>query len=402
MAWADMTPTAKTKGSSSSTTTSYATSSVTPNANKLQLIAVASRIAGGTPPAAPTGLSGAGLTWVKIDERTVVGASNSYRLSVWRALGGSPTPGAVTISFASNQTGCWWVWMEVDGTATSGTNGSGAISSDTVGGAGTGVSVTLNGPALADANQRYVGFFWHEAASNTKPSGQFADEVNDQTGSTGGLQSQFGLARKMIAEWSGSHPNMAIVILLNPASNYGSGPTDAPEFVLYFSPSQPTADVKTWVNISDDVRGIAGTAIGRAPRSYESFSAGTQSWILDDPDSRYRPRNTLSPHYPNFKKKRRMRAFLVWKGVAYPIGNGRIDRITPTREGDYSEIQIDCSDTFEQFAGRDIVTGQSSYNGSHLDLNSKYRSHWAAATQGYTEQDHYANPATIGPSLGQI
>src|SRR5438045_278206 len=108
--------------------TSAATTSITPVANRLYLMNVISRTAITTDPNQPTA-TGAGLTWVV--EKSVVydntGASRK-RLTVFRALGPSPSAGALTIDFgAQTQTNIAWIIDEFTGADTSGTNGSGAV-----------------------------------------------------------------------------------------------------------------------------------------------------------------------------------------------------------------------------------------------------------------------------------
>ena len=110
---------------SSATTTdaaSFNTASIDPADNSLVLAFVASRRAS---PAAPT-LTGNGLTWVQV--ASVTDASTAIRLTVFRAMGASPSSGAVAIDFsATSQTSCAWVIVQLTSADTSGTNGSGAL-----------------------------------------------------------------------------------------------------------------------------------------------------------------------------------------------------------------------------------------------------------------------------------
>lgn len=115
-----------TSGSDNVDNSSFATASITPTANRLILAAIYNSKS--TAPAAPT-LSGNGLTWVSI--ATIIfneGQAVERRISLFRAMGASPSAGAMTIDFAGvNQTSCGWSIFELDGIDTSGTNGSGAI-----------------------------------------------------------------------------------------------------------------------------------------------------------------------------------------------------------------------------------------------------------------------------------
>lgn len=127
---------------STSNVSSYASNSYTPTSNALLLCGVANS-RGSATAATPT-LTGNGLTWVQVN--TVTCDSGLKRLTIFRALGASPTTGAVTADFAGdNQTGCHIVVVQFTGVDTSGTNGSGAVvQSNTGSGAGTSVSVTLS------------------------------------------------------------------------------------------------------------------------------------------------------------------------------------------------------------------------------------------------------------------
>jgi hypothetical protein len=141
--------------------TSYLTTSQTPTANKLQLIGVASSRA--SAPASPT-LSGCSLTWVLVGSilyKPV--ATPNHRISVFRALGASPTTGQVTMDFAGvTQVGAAWEWVEVDGMDTSGTNGSGAIVQAVTdrGDSDPAPEITLS--AFGDVANGTIGFFASE------------------------------------------------------------------------------------------------------------------------------------------------------------------------------------------------------------------------------------------------
>ena len=102
---------------------SYSTASISPGSNKLILAWVYSIAA--SLPNTPTA-SGNGLTWVQIDTQS--DADNVRRLTLFRAMGASPSSGALTLSFGGQtQTGAAWSVVEYDGMATTGANGSDAI-----------------------------------------------------------------------------------------------------------------------------------------------------------------------------------------------------------------------------------------------------------------------------------
>lgn len=104
------------------------TSSVSPSANKLLLLTVLSRTAITADPNQPT-VTGNGLTWVAVDSLLWDTSSSSRKkTTVFRAMGSSPSTGAISIDFGGqNQTHVSWGLEEFTGIDTSGTNGSGAI-----------------------------------------------------------------------------------------------------------------------------------------------------------------------------------------------------------------------------------------------------------------------------------
>lgn len=147
--------------SSETDATSYSTASVTPSANKLQLLAVATRHGSATPNT-PTA-SGNSLTWVAIDNSHFDTSGSQRKITLFRAMGSSPTSGAITIDFAGQtQTGAVWALIEVTGMDTSGTNGSGAIvqsktNQDTTGTA-TGLTITFDS-AISSTDNAVFGTF---------------------------------------------------------------------------------------------------------------------------------------------------------------------------------------------------------------------------------------------------
>lgn len=105
--------------------TSYATGSITPTANRLVLAWVLNDILGGTPNT-PT-LSGCSLTWV-LEHGFVFALDGTIRVGLYRALGASPSAGAVTVDCAGqSQDLCIVLISEFSGVNTGGTNGSGAV-----------------------------------------------------------------------------------------------------------------------------------------------------------------------------------------------------------------------------------------------------------------------------------
>jgi hypothetical protein len=123
-----------------------------PASNSLLLLDVVGSNGGGTAPAAPSSVTGLGLTWVQVATRDGItdGISETWRVTRFRALGASPTTGALTINHgtAPNQYLSWKV-REYTGVVTTGTNGSGAVV-QTVQNGGTGTTVSATLAAFAD------------------------------------------------------------------------------------------------------------------------------------------------------------------------------------------------------------------------------------------------------------
>lgn len=101
---ANVSPTVLTTGMGSSGTTVYNTASVSPPANKIILIAIYNRRGGATGDV-PT-VTGNGLTWVNVVSATSDGANS--RFHIFRAMGASPSAGAITITFPNSQQMAHW------------------------------------------------------------------------------------------------------------------------------------------------------------------------------------------------------------------------------------------------------------------------------------------------------
>lgn len=130
--------------------TTYTTASISPSSNNLVLALVYGALAGGS--AAPT-LSGNGLTWVQVDTQTFT----NRRVTLFRAMGTSPSSGAVTIDFgAATQARCHWSIAEFGNVDTTGTNGSGAIV-QSVTDSGTATSLTVTLAAFSGGNNATYG-----------------------------------------------------------------------------------------------------------------------------------------------------------------------------------------------------------------------------------------------------
>lgn len=206
-------PASLTSGNDTTDATSYATASVTPSPKKLVLIAVYNRISAGTANT-PT-ITGNGLTWVSVGGLNGSGANTIRRLSLFRAMGNSPSAGAITIDFAGQtQLHCVWSVIEWDFVDQGGTNGSAAIvqAATTDGGAGgTSGSVTLSAFAAAD-NATYGAFF--HAANEASTAGSGFTKIHDvqQAENNVDLMTEYLLANDTSADasWTTSTTYLAI------------------------------------------------------------------------------------------------------------------------------------------------------------------------------------------------
>jgi hypothetical protein len=155
-----------TSNSNATPAATFNTASIAPGANRLVLAAVFGVDAAFTTP--PTfSLSGNGLTWVSV-LRVVSGAGGPVAFQVFRAMGASPSAGAVTIDadVAALDMAQWSI-AEFTGVNTGGTDGSAAVG-NTASTTGEGVStlnVTL--PAFGSANNGTYGAF---SAGNDIPT----------------------------------------------------------------------------------------------------------------------------------------------------------------------------------------------------------------------------------------
>lgn len=144
------------------------TASITPSANKLILLTVVSKTAITTDPNQPTA-SGNGLTWVVINSVVYDTTSSSRRrVTCLRAMGASPSSGALAIDFGGqNQTNVDWVIDELSDTDTSGTNGSGAIVQTALASDGTNTVSTITATLAAFGSTNNATYGSIGAGGNT-------------------------------------------------------------------------------------------------------------------------------------------------------------------------------------------------------------------------------------------
>lgn len=159
-AWATITQTTLTSGSNGADQTRYTTASVSPSANRL-IIAFIQNSRGTSPASTPT-LSGNGLTWVPINTATYrsEGGADRGRVTMFRAMGATPSAGPVTIDFGGvQQKGCTWAIVEFRDVDTSGTNGSGAVAQSARQSANDVTSLTITLAAFGSSSNGTAAMF---------------------------------------------------------------------------------------------------------------------------------------------------------------------------------------------------------------------------------------------------
>lgn len=104
--------------------TSANSGSWTPGSNELCFAIICCR-GNNTPANYTTSITGNGLTWVKVNEKD--DTQGAITISLWRALGASPSAGAITVNFSVVPISMSIQLISFSGVDTTGTNGSGAV-----------------------------------------------------------------------------------------------------------------------------------------------------------------------------------------------------------------------------------------------------------------------------------
>ena len=157
------------------------TASVTPTANRLILITMASNNGLDSAPATPA-VTGNGITYTLLDSFVM---NTRKRISVWRGMSASPTAGVINFQFSGNtQYAMHWSVMEFGGDVdTSGTNGSGAIGlSGSATATDTTVSVSLG--SLSAGSATYGACYANDASdqNETFTAGSGYTAIHSMTG----------------------------------------------------------------------------------------------------------------------------------------------------------------------------------------------------------------------------
>lgn len=158
---------------SASDLTVYTTASISPTPNRLVLCMVMAADFGFSNAIHVDSVSGAGLTWVEIDDINFDTIASQRRcLAVYRALGPGAVPGALTITLDSQGTACRWIIVEFEGIDTGGSNGSAAIGQPPANNrADTGLTIEAILAAFGSAGNATVGCFGSGSVSTTLTEG---------------------------------------------------------------------------------------------------------------------------------------------------------------------------------------------------------------------------------------
>lgn len=152
---------------------SLTTGSISPVANNLIILTIGTNTS--STPNVPS-VSGNGLTWVQIATATL-DDSGHQRLTMFRAMGASPTPGAVTMVWSpQNQTDIYWSINQFAGTVITGSNGANAVVQSNINtqtGVATNFSVTL-GTFQSGANATHGSFYMNDNSPDLTPGANFS------------------------------------------------------------------------------------------------------------------------------------------------------------------------------------------------------------------------------------
>lgn len=186
--------------------TSFNTASISPSSNKLVVLTVGNKFAG--VPNTPTA-TGNSLTWTQIATRRS-SSDTSLRITMFRAMGASPSSGAITIDFAGQtQANCEWSATEFGNVKTSGTNGADAVvqeADNDASGTATGITVTLG--AFANANNATHGVVITNTSLGITAGSGFTELGNSASNQT--IESEWKNSSDTSVDWSWASSSNAV------------------------------------------------------------------------------------------------------------------------------------------------------------------------------------------------
>jgi hypothetical protein len=391
-----------TEGGSTVDGSSYVTASVTPTANRLVLLflGIGDAAAGGADEA-PSSVTGNGLTWVQIafDQRS----TSSQAHAVFRALGASPTAGAITVNFTNPQDALTWHVIEVAGIDTSGTNGSGAVAEVVTSEGTSSGSIALTGVTAGNASIGGVQMN-SSTAGNFTGFGTWTQVGTTQAVATPSLGSAVGFdstgGATMTVNFAGAQSWSGAVVELVLAPVASAWPTHS---VCASWTTQPRA-TPVWVDISAYVVSVSWRSPTRRTDK-DRFDAGTLTVVLKNEDRRFDPTYTSGAYAPNVKLMRRLKWEVTVGATTYTKFEGYIDRIPQ----EYSPPQV-ARATIHATDGLGVVLSKMKLPMSPWDwqITTESPAHWWKANEGtgsatLADAGGTPAPATItgtAPSFG--
>lgn len=219
--------------------TEFTTASISPTGNSLILLAFSVRNGSSTDPTIAS-VAGNGLTWVLVDSSAWDPDSTSRRkLFVYRAMGASPSTGAITITTDQTETDVSWSVDEFSNVVTTGANGADAVvqSVDNNDDGVTELTVTLSAFADSD-NATYGAFSQYNSQSTSEEAGytQLSD-VNTDGGNSTSTQFLNSADTSVYASWADSTKCGGIGIEIAVTAGSSASPSFSPSVSPSFSPS---------------------------------------------------------------------------------------------------------------------------------------------------------------------
>jgi hypothetical protein len=185
------TATHKTSGNDTTDNTVYSTASITPTANTLL-------IAGFRAGAVPTSITGAGTSWVAINNRM----SSTINLAMYAGVATSPSSQALTITYSGTQNECCWSILEVNKTVTTTAEALASIiqNAGNDGSPLTSLTATLTN-SFQHPNNITIGIIGTTINGNITVGSGFT-ELGESDGAGGSIQSQWFQGQDLTVDWT--------------------------------------------------------------------------------------------------------------------------------------------------------------------------------------------------------
>lgn len=193
-----VTATHLTTGADNTAGTSATTASISPSPNKLILIGVGNNEGGGSCQQ-PT-VSGCNLTWVAV--ATKASSDGKQRMTLLRAMGSSPTTGALTLATGNSSDTFNWSVVEFGNVRTSGANGADAVVQSATNGTDSvsHASLTVTLGAFSSTKNATFGVIRINNAHAVTPGSGFTELAENTSNHT--IQSEWKATNDTSVDWS--------------------------------------------------------------------------------------------------------------------------------------------------------------------------------------------------------